>query len=213
MNGKIIAWQHLPYEFDTFTKQLTRPDINDEIFDEDDDDAEFDEEYGAVMQPQFAGVVVPAMGGLYRVDNELNPLRMFELWMGDTNFDITKDVALKINKVPGVEVLKILTRYKFLVGVGTLFTMTEVRRAIELATCDTTSNDYLVNQIENENLKEHISNKITELRNENKCWAIFLCANGEYETADENTFDELVPHYRKVGNILSGAILIEEDNR
>ena len=37
----------------------------------------------------------------------------------------------KLNIIPGVEVLKILSRYRFFVGIGKLFDFTEVRKNIE----------------------------------------------------------------------------------
>ena len=41
-----------------------------------------------------------------------------------------KDV---LNKVPGIEVLKICSRYRFFVGIGQMFDFTEVRNDIEKA--------------------------------------------------------------------------------
>ena len=48
-----------------------------------------------------------------------------------TNFNITEDVKEELNKTEGVEVLKIVSRYRFFVGIGKMFNFKEVRKDIE----------------------------------------------------------------------------------
>jgi len=55
----------------------------------------------------------------------------YDCWIGHTDFDITKTVAQQIETCQGVEVLNILTRYRFLIGVGRLFEFTDTRQTIE----------------------------------------------------------------------------------
>ena len=55
----------------------------------------------------------------------------FDCWMGHTNFNITKEVMDKLNKMEGVEILKICSRYRFFMGVGRMFVFNQVRRDIE----------------------------------------------------------------------------------
>ena len=57
----------------------------------------------------------------------------FNCWLGHCNFDITEDLVNKINLAEGVEGLKVLSRYRFFVGVATMFDFSEVRRNIENA--------------------------------------------------------------------------------
>ena len=47
--------------------------------------------------------------------------KMFNFWTGHTNFSITAEMAHRMEKIEGVEVLDILTRYRFRIGVGKLF--------------------------------------------------------------------------------------------
>jgi hypothetical protein len=63
---------------------------------------------------------------------EMTLLSSFDCWMGHTNFDITPIIKEKLNNIPGVEVLKICSRYRFFIGVGTMFDFSEVRKNIEL---------------------------------------------------------------------------------
>lgn len=58
-------------------------------------------------------------------------LSNYDCWIGHTNFDITHAVKEKINKTEGVELLRIYSRYRFLVGIGKMFEFPGVRRRIE----------------------------------------------------------------------------------
>lgn len=55
----------------------------------------------------------------------------FDCWMGHTNFNITEDTLDNLNKMEGVEVLKICSRYRFFIGIGRMFDFKEVRKSIE----------------------------------------------------------------------------------
>lgn len=55
----------------------------------------------------------------------------FDCWMGHTNFNITQDTLDNLNKMEGVEILKICSRYRFFIGIGRMFDFKEVRQSIE----------------------------------------------------------------------------------
>jgi len=56
----------------------------------------------------------------------------YECWVGHCNFDITQPIVSELNlNVPGVEYLKPLTRYRFLVGIGKAFEFSKVRSDIQ----------------------------------------------------------------------------------
>jgi hypothetical protein len=55
----------------------------------------------------------------------------FDCWIGHTNFNITEDIKNKVDKIDGVEMLKIHSRYRFFVGIGKMFDFAEVRKDIE----------------------------------------------------------------------------------
>lgn len=55
----------------------------------------------------------------------------FECWMGHTNFDITNKIKDNLDKIEGVEILKICSRYRFFIGIGKMFSFAEVRQNIE----------------------------------------------------------------------------------
>jgi hypothetical protein len=129
---KKIGWQK--YE-DFIEKQLSSPLLN-TIFqnlamqnmqsyaeDEELDDEEDDE----MTSPSF-NPLVPLTSQLI---DDVAMLSSFDCWIGHTNFDITPKIKDKLNQIPGVELLKICSRYRFFIGVGQMFDFTEVRNTIE----------------------------------------------------------------------------------
>lgn len=65
------------------------------------------------------------------LSNEIQLTTNFDCWIAHTNFDITETIKSIINKVEGVEVLKIHSRYRFFIGIGKMFDFKEVRKEIE----------------------------------------------------------------------------------
>ena len=55
----------------------------------------------------------------------------FDCWVGHTNFDITQDTFNMLNQVEGVELLKVVSRYRFFIGIGKMFKFKNVRADLE----------------------------------------------------------------------------------
>ena len=55
----------------------------------------------------------------------------FDCWIGHTNFNITTSIKDKLNEVDGIEVLNVISRYRFFIGIGKMFKFSEVRKDIE----------------------------------------------------------------------------------
>ena len=55
----------------------------------------------------------------------------FDCWVGHTNFDITPATFNMLNKVEGVELLKVVSRYRFFIGIGRMFHFKNVRKDLE----------------------------------------------------------------------------------
>lgn len=120
-----IGWQK--YE-DALTSQLDSPlvdaivnrlpEIDDGLYDD------LSEELKTAQQDVVLPVDDKFMENIYLASN-------FDCWMGHTNFNITKDVMDKLNKMEGVEILKICSRYRFFMGVGRMFDFNQVRQDIE----------------------------------------------------------------------------------
>lgn len=56
--------------------------------------------------------------------------KIFNFWTGHTNFSITKNIALLIEEVSGVETLDIFTRYRFRIAIGKAFKDSNVMQHI-----------------------------------------------------------------------------------
>ena len=63
--------------------------------------------------------------------NEISLATNFDCWIGHTNFNLTEQLKNKLDQIEGVEMLKIYSRYRFLVGVGRMFEFSDVRKDIE----------------------------------------------------------------------------------
>ena len=55
----------------------------------------------------------------------------FDCWMAHTNFNLTPEIKSVLNKINGIEVLKICSRYRFFIGIGKMFDFNDVRNMIE----------------------------------------------------------------------------------
>ncbi len=72
--------------------------------------------------------IITPMGVMPLAD--LSMSEMFNFWIGHTNFNITKDIASTIEQSDGVEILDIITRYRFRIGIGKIFTDRDVMKSI-----------------------------------------------------------------------------------
>tara|TARA_Y100000296_G_C5075438_1_gene207073 strand:- start:174 stop:743 length:570 start_codon:yes stop_codon:yes gene_type:complete len=62
---------------------------------------------------------------------EMNLINNYDCWVGYTNFDVTESKKQLMEVVEGVEVLHVISRYRFFIGVGKLFDFGDVRLKIE----------------------------------------------------------------------------------
>lgn len=74
------------------------------------------------------GMGVPVSQALIE---ELSLAINYDCWVGHTNFDITPSLKRKLSQIEGVEALKIVSRYRFFVGVGRMFNFSDVRKSVE----------------------------------------------------------------------------------
>ena len=129
---KKIGWQK--YE-DLIEKQMSSPLLKTIIrqmivYSEDEDEEDEYEEMEAYKQAN-ATSNMPILPISKELMDDMAMLSNFECWIGHANFDITKEIKSKLNKTEGVELLKVLSRYRFFVGIGKMFDFKEVRKNIE----------------------------------------------------------------------------------
>lgn len=56
--------------------------------------------------------------------------KIFNFWVGHTNFNITEKIAKIIEECDGIELLDIFTRYRFRIGIGKCFIDKDVMQNI-----------------------------------------------------------------------------------
>ena len=105
--------------------------------------------------------------------------------MGYSNFDITNDIADKIEAVNGVEALRVMGRYSFFIGVGKLFDIKEVRTDIEKELCVYTEQEIL----SNENTQATV-NLVKEQLKTKKYWSMLVSPEGEVEYIVSDKMDK-----------------------
>jgi len=90
------------------------------------DNDEYKEEYSD--EPQ--GMLMPMIMHSNEPINELLDEDEFKFWLAHTNFTITAPIMDIISNIDGVEGLDIISRYRFRVAVGQLFSDIQVRENI-----------------------------------------------------------------------------------
>ena len=130
---KTIGWQK--YE-DLIEKQMSSPLLKTIIqqmivYEESEEDDEEEEEFMDSYKQSNATSSMPFLPISKELMDDMAMLSNFDCWIGHTNFDITKEIKSMLNKTEGVELLKVLSRYRFFVGIGKMFDFKEVRKNIE----------------------------------------------------------------------------------
>jgi hypothetical protein len=132
--------------------------------------------------------------------NEHNlPSRVYNFWMGHTNFNLGETEVKAINDTEGVETLEIYTRYRFRISVGQAFEEEEVMVAIEnvlLKKEDKTEAVQTANVLDK--VKKHLQDNY-------KYWAIFLLPDGQidYKTGDsQDIVKQKIEAYPKKAEVL-----------
>jgi len=130
--------------------------------------------------------------GQYDKNNPFNPYKMFECWIGHTNFAITDEVFNTLdNKIEGIGALKVLSKYRFFIGIEKMFSFPFVRSSIQKELCgnldfeDITPND--PDSAFNQAIHK-INDAYLSIKTANK-WAIFIGNDGTITTLDHNDFE------------------------
>ena len=133
---KKIGWQK--YE-SVIEDQLTSPFLQDMLGSlQPETTREEEEEYYSIMKElQESGQEVqfveasPQLNFSEQFINEISMLTNFDCWVGHTNFNLSKKIESELEKIEGVELLRICSRYRFFIGIGKMFDFKAVRKNLE----------------------------------------------------------------------------------
>lgn len=197
MNKK-IAWEKFEVPEDEAQPVINSPDEDGGF----DDDEEIDEELLNMKEMGFEllsiNTKIKTPFGTYDIKDPFNPYNMFECWIGYTNFPITESCFnILNNEVDGIGALKIITKYRFFIGVEKLFSFTDVRSQIQSLLCEPS-------------LAVDKESEIINLLRTKTRWAIYLS-----DTGDITSISEFDPNYettlnslksKKGGNLITSEI-------
>jgi hypothetical protein len=114
---------------DTLEDMLDEPEYvndlseNNNIHENEEDN--IDDEPDPVLQKERIKAIITPMG-IIPMDEYSASSRIFNFWVGHTNFSISKNICDIIDTSEGVETLDIFTRYRFRIGIAKLFKPSEV---------------------------------------------------------------------------------------
>lgn len=149
--------------------------------------------------------------GAYPEESMLKPSDRWDCWIAHTSFPITGSIASILNTdIDGIEVLKIMGKYSFFIGVAQLFDIRDVRKQINEKICSYTENEIF----SNDDIQETVDLLKDQLK-DNKYWSILVCPEGrvEYVVANEinaEYLDALSSLIDKKNNF--GGIILRSDN-
>jgi hypothetical protein len=126
---------------------------------------------------QLIPIMIRTPLGMFNPSESMSPNKMFDCWIGHTNFPITHKEKYILNNIDGVEILRIMSRYRFFVGIGKLFSLTDVRPKIEIAL-----------SINKESAKEKILKEIEG----QSFWLVAIYKDGTHKTVlpSKESFEE-----------------------
>lgn len=181
--AKEIAWESWNSKIAEIEEQEDDIELVDESEDIEIDGAAYSINPEMFLLGQSKMVHTPL--GQYPNDSLLRPCNRWDCWIGHTNFDITKEIAEKIEVVDGIEALKIMGRYSFFIGVAKMFDISDVRKDIKDAICNYTEEEILSNF----ELQETVNLVKNQLQSSDY-WSILVSPNGDVEYVSSNRLDK-----------------------
>jgi hypothetical protein len=127
----MIIWQKWQDPFGEQEDDLEKIEYDDKFYDDENNDLGVEEliKSDIVNRKQIKVIATPM--GIIPINENTASGKIFNFWIGHTNFDITKKIFEIIEKIDGVETLDLFTRYRFRISVGKAFTDSFVMQSIQ----------------------------------------------------------------------------------
>lgn len=132
MNNKqenIIIWQKWA---DPFGEKTEEESIEENIFyDKEDQDIDQEKQLSEfINQPKPVKVIATPMG-IIPMNDDTASGKIFNFWIGHTNFSITENISNLIESCDGIESLDVFTRYRFRIAIGKAFIDSVIMKNIQ----------------------------------------------------------------------------------
>lgn len=128
-NDPIIIWQKWVDPFFGDSEEIEDDKWSNSIYENDEseissyddkEESKLDNTSGNILNKQPVKVIATPMG-IIPMNEHTASGKIFNFWIGHTNFDITQKIVSIIESTDGVESLDIFTRYRFRIAVGKAF--------------------------------------------------------------------------------------------
>jgi hypothetical protein len=127
----LIIWQKWfdPFgEDDTEHKPSIDLDHNEDQYEDEDDDNNHSEPSYAYSKKPLKAIATP-MGLIPYTENTASS-KIFNFWVGHSNFDLTSEIVDVIENTEGTETLDVFSRYRFRIAIGKAFDDAKVMKSI-----------------------------------------------------------------------------------
>ena len=199
-----IAWEKWE---DIDLPQLEQIDDKEDMFFP---DGEIDEELIAQLSfgPMMPVPKIRTPLGMFSIDDPLRPSKMFDCWIGHANFDLTAEMVMEIEKVDGIEAFKIMSRYRFFIGIGKLFNFRDVRQEIQDIIGGESAS---INTMEDSEVIEVLKTQLMEF----KRWAVFCSVDGfiDYIATNEDDDKEFELKLKDFRNHKNSIVITSDDHK
>jgi hypothetical protein len=111
------------------------PDLSSSVYSRLDKNEETTDDEDEFLIKKRSIKVIASPMGLIPYNEHTASGKIFNFWLGHTNFDITINVSKIIENTDGVEALDIFTRYRFRVAIGKCFGASETMVRIQENIC------------------------------------------------------------------------------
>lgn len=209
--SKKIAWEKFTPSYES--KKFDVHEIDEE------EDREEDLEEDSEEMPEMLGFVnldqimsrrkIKTPFGYYEIDDDFSPYNMFDCWVGHTNFKITKKDFNILNKeIDGIGCLKVLSPYRFFIGIEKMFSFPAVRIQIQKDLCNNLEMQDEIEQINN-NVDHTINMVISKINDalfsirDSEKWAVYISREGEVKTIKNSEFDSDLEYQNKLKSLKS----------
>lgn len=171
-----------------------------------------DEEEGG---PNEGRSVIMTPLGIFPIQPWQDSSKVFNYWMGETDFDIDGDVVRVLDTLKGIEGADIYSRYKFRISVGNCFKFQEVKHRLEQSLGITSLQSGLKQIDVTWRLEEDLLSQLKQLQiqvgAQYPFWAICVFPNKKfnlvYTTEDSEEFQHKLQVYEGIKQMTRALIL------
>ena len=127
--GYDVYWEKWIDAFEAESNEEAAADIDEAEYDLPSyEDATMEEEMMGASLSHIRSIITPF--GVLPITEQTRASNYFKLWVGHSNFKLTKDFYKIIGDTAGVEALDILTPYRFRIAIGKMFVDREVMKTV-----------------------------------------------------------------------------------